>query len=265
MNISVIIPSFKPKEYLWECLHSLEVQSFPKENFEVLLVLNGCNEPYNGQIKTFLDTSNLNVNYIQTNTPGVSNARNIGLDEAKGDYICFIDDDDFVSPLYLEELYLKAKPDIVSLCRPLAFTDGKEDYHTYLITRDFDSNYSLGKIPFYRSKKFFSGSVYKLIYKDIICDRKFDTRFKNGEDSIFMFLISDRLKYVDFTSSNAIYYRRNREGSAVASRNQKSVVSNRCKMIFEYTKIFFSNLGKYRFIFYVSRLLASLRVIIRAR
>ena len=128
MKISVIIPSYKPKGYLWECLESLYNQTFPSNDFEILLVLNGCCEPYKSQIEEFLKGKDMcNVCLIQTNQLGVSNARNIGLDRAKGDYITFIDDDDYVSPSYLEELYEKALPDTISLCYPYAFNDGSPE------------------------------------------------------------------------------------------------------------------------------------------
>mgnify|MGYP003280287308 FL=1 len=126
MKISVIVPTYKPQAYLWECLDSIYNQTFPKLDYELVLVLNGCCEPYNAQIKEWLlRHSDLQVQYFQTDEGGVSNARNIALDNAKGDYVTFIDDDDLISPAYLEELYDKATPDAVSLCYPYAFNDGR--------------------------------------------------------------------------------------------------------------------------------------------
>ena len=105
MEISVIIPTYKPQDYLWRCLDSLDGQTLAKDKFEVILVLNGCKEPYDGEIKNYaVNHSQLPLDYIQTDKGGVSNARNIGIDAANGDYITFIDDDDYVSPRYLEAL-----------------------------------------------------------------------------------------------------------------------------------------------------------------
>ena len=85
MKISVIVPTYKPQTYLWECLDSIYNQTFPKSDYELVLVLNGCNEPYNTQIKEWLlNHSDLHVQYFQTDEGGVSNARNIALDNAKG-------------------------------------------------------------------------------------------------------------------------------------------------------------------------------------
>ena len=54
MKISVIVPTYKPQAYLWECLNSLCLQTLSKEDFEVILVLNGCCEPYKTQIQQYL-------------------------------------------------------------------------------------------------------------------------------------------------------------------------------------------------------------------
>ena len=194
MKISVIVPTYKPQRYIFECLESLRKQSMNAEDFEVIIVLNGCCEPYNKMIERWIATHNLNhFILIQTDIGGVSNARNIGLDEARGEYVTFIDDDDFVSSAYLEELYSKATPEIISLCYPLSFVDGSDNYLPYYITKDYYKYVNNGPIVFTKPRRFFAGPVYKLIHKSIIGNRRFDVRFKNGEDSLFMFLISDKI------------------------------------------------------------------------
>ena len=117
MKISVIIPTYKPQNYLWECLESLKMQTFPKGDFEIILVLNGCNEPYYSHIEDYLslNMSDNVVNFIHVEQGGVSNARNVALNCARGEYIAFVDDDDFISPSYLEELY--AKMHIIKKCK----------------------------------------------------------------------------------------------------------------------------------------------------
>ncbi|MCQ2217104.1 MAG: glycosyltransferase [Paludibacteraceae bacterium] len=264
MFISVIIPTYRPQNYLWECLSSLGGQTMSHDDFEIIIVLNGCCEPYNTQIKEWLSTQkSLNVNYIQIDRGGVSNARNLALDVAKGDYITFIDDDDFVSPTYLEELYNNATPQVVSLCYPLSFLDGTTEYRPYLITKDYEKNISLGVCDYKKAKKFFSGPVYKLIHKSIIGERRFDLNFKNGEDSIFMFLISDRMEKISFTSRNAIYYRRVRENSATTlDRSLMAVAKNSFAMIVSYWKIYMKRPRSYDFGFFFTRILGSIRTIL---
>ena len=80
MKITVIVPTYKPQSYLWECLDAIYNQTFSKSDYELILVLNGCNEPYNSQINDWLsEHKDLQVQFIQTDQGGVSNARNIAL------------------------------------------------------------------------------------------------------------------------------------------------------------------------------------------
>lgn len=263
MIVSVIIPTFKPKDYLWECLDSIVNQEFNKRDYEVVLILNGCSEPYNTAIVKYIQKHpDVQWKYIKLSQGGVSNARNIGLDNATGEYVTFIDDDDYVSHSYLSELYEQATADIVSLCYPLAFNDGCLDTFQYRITRQYEKYAGSKMVKFYRVRRFFDGPVYKLIHKSIIGDRRFDNAYKNGEDTLFMFLISDRIKYVNLTSRNAVYYRRVRLGSATSTITAKDNICNLFRLINEYTKIYIGGIYKYNFSFYLTRILGAIRSII---
>ena len=78
MKITVIVPTYKPQAYLWECLDSIYNQTLQKSDYELVLVLNGCNEPYKTQILEWLSKhKDMKVQFFQTDMGGVSNARNI--------------------------------------------------------------------------------------------------------------------------------------------------------------------------------------------
>lgn len=265
MRISVIIPTYKPQDYLWECLESLYGQTLDKALYEVVLVLNGCKEPYHSQILQWISNhSDMNIVYSQTNIAGVSNARNIALDIVAGEYITFLDDDDFLSKTTLDRLNEKAAPYIVTIFRPLAFYDKNRSYFSYDRTAEYYQNYSKGSIPFYYVRKNFGGPVMKLFPRSIIGERKYDITFKNGEDSLFMFQISDRMKYVNFAAEDAIYYRRIRGNSATTSaKSFIEVFNNASRLVWEYTKIFFLNIGHYNFFFFVTRILGSIKALLK--
>ena len=130
----------------------------------------------------------------------------------------------------------------------------------YGITTQYNRISALGKQAYTRARKFFSGPCMKLIPMSFIQDRRFDVRFKNGEDSLFMFLISDRFKYVDFTDKSAVYYRRYREGSAIMKKRSRcSIIINQFRMIEQYTRMYMSSPCKYRSDFYVTRILAAIK------
>ena len=265
MKISVIIPTYKPQEYIWECLYSLKKQTFEKREFEIILILNGCNEPYKTQISDFIksEMDGFQVKFVQTDVPGVSNARNIGLDCAQGEYITFLDDDDFVSPSFFESLYAKSSFDTLALSNAIAVKNDRViDDGSYKLTQIYRSECVKGKRPFYLVTKYFSGPCMKLIHRDIIGTRRFNPTFKVGEDCLFMFLISDQIRYIDFVEKDAIYFRRIRGGSAMTSFTYKEKVANFLKIVPVYSKIFFKGFPRYNVIFYVTRLLGAIHSIL---
>lgn len=264
MKISVIIPTYKPKDYLWECLNSLIQQTFPKTDFEVILVLNGCDEPWHSEIDNYINEFmlDMNVKLIHTDVGGVSNARNLALDVAIGQYVTFIDDDDFVSPCYLEQLSNQAKQDIVVLSNTVAFDDSsKTILPEYQLTNVYKSCSKVKKVGISsKVRKYFSGPCMKLIPMKFIQGRRFDVRFTNGEDSLFMFLISDSFKTIRFSDEEAIYYRRYREASAITCKgSMKDRFINSFKLIKEYCIIALKY--KVNVLFFITRVLGAIKSI----
>lgn len=267
MKISVIIPTYKPQEYIWQCLDSLSKQTFSHSFFEIIIVLNGCCEPWKTELESYISTnmSSLNVKLVQIDQGGVSNARNLAIDMAEGEYVTFIDDDDYVSPRYLEGLYELASEDTISLCYPFAFNDEEQEkqLNYYKMTLQYDKVYCDAKLPYQKARKFFSGPCMKLIPRSLIADRRFDVNFKNGEDSLFMFLISDEFKYVRFAQKDVCYYRRMRENSAYTrKRSVMDKFINACSLIRAFSKIYFKRMRSYDFAFYFTRVLGACRSVL---
>lgn len=259
--ISVIIPTYKPGSYLFECLDSLKSQTFSSKYFEIILVLNGDKEPYLSMIESYRDKNGLlNMKVIYSKEKGVSQARNIALNNSLGNYVAFIDDDDLISPTYLEELYKNSTIDIVALCYPLSFIDNTMDIRPFGITKNYKGDGQLHSLI--QTKKFFSGPCYKLIHKRIIGNNRFDKRFIIGEDSLFMFQISKNIKNVAFTTKNAVYYRRFRVNSAITSKRSLGFrINNVMLLLKSYTKIYISDMSHYSFIFYLTRVLGTLKTV----
>ncbi len=260
MTISVIIPTYKPQAYLWECLDSVCAQTFSKKEFEVILVLNGCNEPYSMQIQEYI-SKHQDVNWIffQMDLGGVCNARNKALDNAQGKYVTFMDDDDYVSPSFLQELFDAVDEETVSLSYAYAFDDGTPEIQKkYSVTDTYEYCVANNKNRLSSTvRRYFSGPCMKLIPMSFIHDRRFNPKFRIAEDSIFMFLISDKIDKVAFTSRDAVYYRRFRSGSAsYSNRSKKEDFKNCFACIWEYTKIF--SHGGYSTYFFMSRIAATL-------
>lgn len=98
MKLSIIIPYYKTIEYTKKLWRVLEPQL--TEDTEVIIVDDGCNEKG-------LDEFGVKVIHLPLNSGGASVPRNVGIEEAKGQYITFIDADDLVSDDYIEEILKK--------------------------------------------------------------------------------------------------------------------------------------------------------------
>lgn len=103
--ISIIIPIYNVEEYLRDCLDSVSRQTYPY--FEAILVNDGS--PDNSE-KICLEYAQRDARfkYIKKENGGLSDARNKGLSISKGEYVTFIDSDDYVEDSYLEDLYSAA-------------------------------------------------------------------------------------------------------------------------------------------------------------
>lgn len=267
MEISVIIPSYKPGEYLWECLESLNRQTLSKDRFETILILNGCNDPWKTKIESWIAAHpEMNINFIQTGTPGVSNARNIGLDVAKGEYIAFIDDDDYISGHYLEDMLDAIDRNSVVLTDSFAFFEEKKTeiideyapHKAYLKYKD-SQNYSLFKL-----RALFNGPCMKLIERVCISDIRFEQDLNVGEDSVFMYAISKNINQICFASPRALYYRRYRKNSAITVKRTNWFWFINCiSMQIKTIKYWLRYPSKYNFVFTISRLLAPIKVLFR--
>lgn len=97
--VSVIIPVYNVEKYIYACLKSLEAQTF--KDFEVIIVNDGSPDRSKEIIEQYIKTTTMNVKLMNIPNSGVSAARNIGIEVAQGDYLCFVDADDMVDRSYL--------------------------------------------------------------------------------------------------------------------------------------------------------------------
>lgn len=101
MKLSVIIPVYKAEGTLHRCLDSLLNQ--PHEDTEIILINDGSPDS-SGEICKEYAKKHLEIEYLEKENGGVSTARNMALDFAQGDYITFVDSDDWVTPDYFDTI-----------------------------------------------------------------------------------------------------------------------------------------------------------------
>ena len=206
-KFSIIIPVFNAEEYLEQCIQSVISQSV--KDFELILV-DDCSQDGSLEIcRSYCDKDERIVLVSQNVNSGVSAARNRGLDIARGDYVMFIDSDDFVTEDYLEtidrevnkphgELLLFGKYDyLVSINKPVVIKEEK-------VKSEFCKNWTD-----VFDKTFFASPCNKVFLREIIEIHKlrFDISCVCYED--YLFNIEYCIHVTDFTViDKALYYYR---------------------------------------------------------
>ena len=100
--ISIIIPVYRVEDYLSKCLDSVISQTY--ENIEIILVDDGSDDNCPKICDDYSKKDN-RIKVIHKSNGGLSDARNVGIENSNGDFIVFIDSDDYVSNNYVEELF----------------------------------------------------------------------------------------------------------------------------------------------------------------
>ena len=100
--VSVIVPIYNVERYIEKCVTSILEQKY--KNIELILVDDGSTDE-SGKIIDALAKKDKRINVIHKANGGVSSARNSGLDTAKGEYVCFVDGDDYVMEDYITYMY----------------------------------------------------------------------------------------------------------------------------------------------------------------
>ena len=103
--ISLIVPIYNVENYLWSCLDSIAKQTY--SNIEILLVNDGSPDGSAAICQEFVARDS-RFRYIEKENGGLSDARNAGIAEAKGEFISFVDSDDWIELTYVEDLYRAA-------------------------------------------------------------------------------------------------------------------------------------------------------------
>ncbi len=125
--ISVIVPIYNVEKYLPKCVESILAQTY--KNLEIILIDDGSPDNCGALCDEYMLKDN-RIRVIHKKNGGLSSARNAGIDICSGEYLAFIDSDDFVSPYFVEILYQgiqKYDSDISSIEKVLSFCDGDED------------------------------------------------------------------------------------------------------------------------------------------
>lgn len=223
--VSIIVPVYKVEKYLGKCIESILAQTY--QCWELILVNDGSPD-HSGEICDEYARKDIRVRAFHKENAGVSSARNLGLDNAKGDYIMFVDADDWLSVDCLEVCVneiIESNLDAIQFGF-ISVTSDKEIPNLQAAT------ISLNGEQYIQSNSFnvcAGGGMYK---RDIIerYNLRFHSQLKLAEDQIFVlsfFKQVQRIKYLDL----GLYYYLQREDSAIhTSKSKDMLLSCKCLM-----------------------------------
>lgn len=214
--ISVIVPIYKVQDYLKECIESIINQTY--SDIEVILVDDGSPDRCPQMCDEWAKRDS-RIRVVHKKNGGLSSARNAGLDVAKGEYISFVDSDDFICKDALENLYNRIKDD-----KSIGIISGLIYRYQDGSINNFKDQWLCSKEIVIPSSEFLfetmsqksSYTVWNKLYRREVIG---NTRFREGrnnEDTLFMYDLGKNIAILNVCMveiPHYVYYYRYREDS----------------------------------------------------
>lgn len=250
MELSIIVPIYNVENYLRECLDSLYAIKGMKK--EIILVNDGSTDGSLGIIMEYQEKHHNNTVVVDKRNGGLSSARNAGLHVARGNYVAFIDSDDFIDPLLFEKFYdetVKEKLDVGvgNMRYYMAGKSGSPLFRSDLIrdSETVDGRKFLDMVM-EKPKCFREEVVDDLYRREFLIENKLF--FREGilhEDTLFtpmVYLKAKKVRYLDYP----FYFYRQRVGGIMSAVTQKSIDSLKliCEQLLEEYEKLDSDSGK---------------------
>lgn len=184
-GISVILPSYMGVNTLGRCLESLKEQSLGFDDFEVIAILNGPDDGTESWLQEYIKKNPaLNLNVIKSSCSGASIARNRGIEAAAREYVTFIDDDDYVSPNYLEALLAASAPEQMALATVIDI-DGSGQECDNRINQQLENARSYSSCSYNDVSSVLTMNACKSLPTFLAAQLRYDADMKSGEDVCF--------------------------------------------------------------------------------
>lgn len=208
-GINIIVPTYKAEKYIINLLNSLKNQTLDYKLFEAIFIINGERDNTEKIIREF-SKKNPKINIkIMESEQGICIARNKGLEDTNREYIIFIDNDDYISPKYLETLYKHRSEKRIVLGNFFNI-----DENTKEIKKTYFSDSLLNNEGITESNKIAVDALFittnKLIPFKYIKNIKFNEKIVTGEDIEYFSRIygkNDFEFYIVNNNEEANYYR----------------------------------------------------------
>ncbi|MBR5637649.1 MAG: glycosyltransferase [Pseudobutyrivibrio sp.] len=205
--ISIIVPIFNVEQYLDKCVESILEQTYKK--IELILVDDGSTDGSAEKCEAWAQKDE-RIKVIHKENSGSADSRNMGLDIAQGEYIGFVDSDDWIVPDMYERLAnsLKDNSADMSVCMFKMTSDENEVIENSEYPTSTYSGKEFADIIVSEKKPRISYAIWKCLYKkDKIGDLRFYTGVHYNEDAVFLIENLWRCDKVIFIDAPLYYYR----------------------------------------------------------
>lgn len=224
-KISVVIPVYNVEKYLEECVNSIITQTYP--NFEVILVDDGSKDGSPAICDQFAQ-SDSRIKVIHKVNGGLSDARNVGTAQAKGEYIVYLDSDDYICDVdFLQKINLKANAGYDVICYKFKkyFEDKDEFAECTFSCPDIEKYESTEQrvTEMVKRDAFYCSAWSKAIRTDIL--RRNEITFEKGllgEDQEWYYHVLSKIKTITYIDEAVLVYRQ-RANSITSSWKMKNL------------------------------------------
>ena len=216
-KVSIVIPVYNAEKYLETCLKSILNQTY--ENFEIILVNDGSKDKSVNICSSYCEKYS-NIIVINQENMGPAKARSNGVRAATGDYICFIDSDDYIDRNVIEILVNEFQDNVLGAVKIKYDTNGKI-YEKKDISEEYNSVEYVEK---FLDGKVLGVSVGILFEKDKIEEEFFDTNTNYMEDSIFVINYIQENNIKKFKYINGAYYYYVQNNSSITQSNKNIMI-----------------------------------------
>lgn len=221
--ISIILPAYNAERYITECIDSVLNQTF--QNWELIIVDDGSTDKTESIAEEY-STKNSKIKYYRITNGGVSNARNFGLSKAGGEYVFFLDADDFLEKGCLENA-IKASTENNADIVVLAHYEFDEMNNICKKNEKFTETELLsdGEIErtFLMTDKIGWEVWGKLYSREILDNILFEKDLRIAEDAVFLCTALTKSEHVLLLKEYGYYYRMNVGSVMAQSFNEKNM------------------------------------------
>lgn len=213
--ISIIVPIYNVETVLNRCLVSISEQTF--KDFECILVDDGSTDS-SAFIAKLFTTSDIRFRYYSQKNAGQGSARNYGIRQSRGEYLCFVDSDDYIHPQYLELLFnalVTNRADFASCAVERVYDDGR--HVNYSLTNQYGATIITNIKDYLVSASF---AVWNKIFKRCLFDNLSFPENMKFEDFALMPQVYERAQRI-VSISDVLYYYYWRENSTTTTKKIK--------------------------------------------